>query len=188
MSEGSPVKLEKDLYQAIILFKASVNGGFPPAFRELGKLYLKGIGVKRDLSKAVKLFRGAAGKGDAEGMFILADYYLCNNDKDYEKILGLLLSSAKKGNIQAIECLADLYESGRGVKKNFKRALRFYTKAASEGRTISELKLGDYNYYGIGKESDIWAAKYWYRKAAEKMIHMRSLCLELLQTRELENR
>ena len=167
-SEGGKVKLEKNIYKAVELFKKAANAQFSPALRELGKLYLKGEGVEKSLNMAISLFKTASAKGDPEGMYLLANYYLYKKDKDYNKIVPLLKASAKSGNLEAIQKLGKLYESGNGVKKSFKKAMKYYQLAAENGLTNSELRLGDYNYYGTNKEIDIWAAKYWYRKAAKK--------------------
>ncbi|MCF7791274.1 MAG: SEL1-like repeat protein [Victivallales bacterium] len=167
-SDGGNITLEKDTYKSVLLLRDAANAGFPPALRELGKLYLKGEVVRKNLTKGISLIKLSAGGNDPEGMFLLADYYLYKKNKNYQKILSLLKNSAESGNFNAVEALAELYESGKGVKKDLKKALEFYKKAAENELVVSMLKLGDYNYYGIGKKTDIWTAKYWYKKAAEK--------------------
>lgn len=49
-----PVNVEKDVERAVRLFKTSAGHACAEACEQLGKLYLKGIGVKRDYKEAIR--------------------------------------------------------------------------------------------------------------------------------------
>ncbi len=64
--------------------------------------------------------------------------------------------------------LGNCYYSGKGVKKNLKKAVYWWEKAANGGYVMSQYYLASCYENGEGVERDISKAKYWYKKAAEK--------------------
>lgn len=54
-----PVNVEKDIKRAVKLFEQSADHNCVEACEQLGKLYLKGIGVKRDRVKAISYYKKA---------------------------------------------------------------------------------------------------------------------------------
>ncbi len=63
--------------------------------------------------------------------------------------------------------LAVCYEKGVGVKKNTKKAMEHYLKAALYGDKQSFYEVGRGYYYGIGFKTDKTLAKIWLDKAKE---------------------
>ena len=63
--------------------------------------------------------------------------------------------------------LAAQYESGRGVKKDFTKALEYYRSAATAGYAPAQSTLGYMYLYGDGVPQDLEQALEWNRKAAD---------------------
>ena len=59
-----------------------------------------------------------------------------------------------------------MYSRGRGVKKDFKEAVKWYRKAAEQGFAAAQYNLGLMYVNGRGVPEDIKEAVKWYRKAA----------------------
>ena len=61
------------------------------------------------------------------------------------------------------------YESGRGVEKDYARAMEWYVKAAGRGfeSRIAQYHLGRCFEYGKGTPKDLSKALEWYTKAAD---------------------
>lgn len=65
------------------------------------------------------------------------------------------------------EGLADLFASGEGVEQDKAEAVRWWRKAAEQGDTMVQLRLGGAYERGEGAPRDYAEAARWYRKAAE---------------------
>ena len=58
------------------------------------------------------------------------------------------------------------YANGRGVRKNYKEAVKWYRKAAEQGNAAGQYNLGLMYRKGRGVRKDYVAAYAWYRLAA----------------------
>ena len=65
------------------------------------------------------------------------------------------LLPALRGNALAQFNLANLYESGQGVPKDFAEAVRWYRKAAEQGAAPAEYALGGCYADGLGVPQDL---------------------------------
>jgi hypothetical protein len=72
--------------------------------------------------------------------------------------------AAIQENMRAIYKVAKCYEEGRGVLKNFAKALSFYQQAASLGHAGAQYRLG--LYYENGQERDMVLSAIFFTKAA----------------------
>lgn len=67
-----------------------------------------------------------------------------------------------------MDLLGNLYETGRGTKKDYMKAMEWYLKAADKGDADAPYHLGHLYEKGLGvKQNDEKALK-WYQKAAER--------------------
>ncbi len=74
--------------------------------------------------------------------------------------------AAEQGVAQAQYRLADLYESGLGVNRDFLEASKWYRRAARQGHTISQHMVGLTYAYGLGVPRDMVEAYMWLDLAA----------------------
>jgi TPR repeat protein len=87
---------------------------------------------------------------------------------NYEFALKMWEPLAKKGYAKAQATLGWMYHTGKGVKKNLKKATKWYFRAAKQEHVIAQNNLGVFHEQGLGgtKKNSRLAAK-WYREAAE---------------------
>lgn len=84
---------------------------------------------KANVKKGVKLLEKAAAKGNATAQYILGGMYEVGNTavtKDLSKATDLITSAAKLGNTTARCYLGNMLYEGRGVKKDFAKAVKCY--------------------------------------------------------------
>jgi hypothetical protein len=76
--------------------------------------------------------------------------------------------AAERGNTLAQTYLGGLYLRGKGVPKDYAKAMRWYIKSAEQGDVTAQLFLGSGYHGGPGFPKDMAKAMHWYRKAAEQ--------------------
>ena len=107
------------------------------------------------------------------------------SQEDIDKVTALL-REAKKGKrdldslmqeagTAAQVCLGEMYEEGKGVRRNYRRAVEWYRKAAEQGDAAGQYELGWMYREGMGVDKDCQEAVKWYRKSAEQG-YVRALC------------
>lgn len=74
----------------------------------------------------------------------------------------------KAGDSDAMVRIGRLYELGKGVEKNPKKALDFYQTAAGKGNPLGMRVMGVAFRDGLGVRKNVAKARYWFEKAAEK--------------------
>jgi hypothetical protein len=79
-----------------------------------------------------------------------------------------LLNQAKAGDASAQYAVGKAYRDGKGVAKDFARAVAWYSKAAEQGDTTAQFSLGEMYDNGEGVAKDTAKALEWYTKAAEQ--------------------
>ena len=82
-----------------------------------------------------------------------------------EKCLPIFQELAEKGNVMAQFYLGLSYDKGKGVLKNERNAMEWYTKAAEQGHIIAQYNLALCYRYDY---KDARTAVEWYTKAAEQ--------------------
>lgn len=144
---------------------AAQRSSAPDAAYRLGCLYEKGLGGKKDMQTACRLYRYAAKNGHADAQRALG--YL------YDKGLGLPRSYAKaykwyaRAALQVDETACNnigvLYHDGKGVRCSKSLAKKWYKLAARAGSIRALSNLGDL-YEDAGR---LKKAVRYYRRAAE---------------------
>ena len=77
-----------------------------------------------------------------------------------------LRKAAAAGDAEAQTKLGERYNKGRGVRKNYKEAVKWYHKAAEQGDAAGQYNLGLMYRIGRGVPKDYVAAYAWYRLSA----------------------
>ena len=183
--------VQKDLEKAVEWYTKAAEQGDVTAQYNLGICYFCGKGVDRDEKKAVEWYTKAAEQGDVDAQYSLGKcyYYGRGVEEDFEKAMEWNAKAVKQGHTKAQEImftyygqLAQLllhpkhidaqynlgicYYCGKGVDRDEKKAVKWYTEAAEQGYARAQCSLGYCYEYGKGVEQDLEKAVEWYTKAA----------------------
>jgi TPR repeat protein len=88
--------------------------------------------------------------------------------QNYQLAMARLKPFAESGNAKAQSYVGGMYESGRGVERNYAEAIRWFLMAAEQSDPYSQSHLGYLYEKGLGAARDEKAAARWYAKAAEQ--------------------
>ncbi len=144
-----------------VLLKA--EQGDAEAQHILGILHIKGFGVVKSTSEAVKWFQKSAESGNANAQHNLGvSYYHGRGIRlDKKKAMKWYRKSAEQGYLPAQRSLAKAYILGEGVLKDPREALKWFVKAAQQNDPLSQFKTGMLYMLFEDKKQ----AKYWIKKA-----------------------
>ncbi len=101
----------------------------------LGILYMKGLGVEKNLKAAFIWYKRASANGHTDAMYNLGTMYnkgkvIYRSPKDANK---WWLKAAELGNASAQFNIAVEYAYGRNLGKNVSEAIKWWTKSALQG-------------------------------------------------------
>lgn len=116
----------------------------PAAMTNLGIMYEKGLGVKRDAKAAESYYLKAANLGYAQAQFDLGNFYY-NGDgikQDFKQAGHWYMAAALSGHLRSQYYLAQMYENGEGVPVDHLNALKWYVKAADAGLPEAKYVVG----------------------------------------------
>lgn len=78
-----------------------------------------------------------------------------------------LRMAAAAGDVSAEFEVASRLAEGKGTDQNFKEAIRWYQRSATQGFAQAQYRLGTLYERGLGVPTDLARAKSWYQRAAE---------------------
>ena len=147
----------KDYVEAVKWYRKAAEQGNAAAQCNLGICYEHGNGVRKDKAEAVKWYRKAAEQGNAYAQYNLG---ICYSDGDVV---------AKHPDPVDVIVSWGLSTLGMGsVGKDAAEAVKWFRKAAEQGHSDAQNKLGCCYEEGSGVKKDLAEAAKWYRKAAEQ--------------------
>ena len=155
-------------------FKNNLNWamqGSAPHQNEVGYLYLKGKGVKKNIPEAMKWFEKSAGNGDCEAQTNLAyAYYLGKGVKENLSKAGYwYFKAAEQGHFLAQTALGFMYQDRCLVSENPQQeALKWFQKAASQGHDLAQYELANLYLQGTSIPQNLEAAVEMYGKASNQ--------------------
>ena len=119
------------------------TNGEPDAQYHLGVLYIKGDQVEKDIDEGLHWMKRAAEQGHELALIYtkLWEDEFDQNSFSSTIAVAWLKNSAREWNQQSVFTLGTLYETGRGVEKNFKRATQWYKFAAVNGHSNAKRRL-----------------------------------------------
>ena len=125
---------------------------------------------EQSYESAIKHFRKAAEKGNAEAQFKLGNclYQGLGAEQDQAEAVKWFRKAAEQGLAKAQFNLGLCFYQGQGTELDFVEAVKWFRKAAEQGLAEAQSNLGLCFYQGLGTEQDYAEAVYWYRKAAEQ--------------------
>ena len=129
-----------DVVLGIKYLKESADLGYEFAIYKLGKFYLDGEYVKKDLHKAEELLTKASDINNCYAQYRLAKLYLNNNSDLFDSVKGLdyLLKSASNGYKYALYQLGKIYYNGVFVEKDINKAIQYLMAAAEKDCEYAE--------------------------------------------------
>ena len=138
----------------------------------LGCCYYLGLGIKKDLKRALYWWGKSAKQFSSEVSYLLATYYLLGVedflDIDYEKGLDFLYSSAQQNFALAQNVLGECYYFGKWLTQDYNKAVEWFTKSAEQGYAKAQCNLGICYKFGDGVEKNSEKAVEWYSRSAEQ--------------------
>ena len=139
----------KDMKKAFYWYEKAAEQGNMNAYYNLGVSYLNGEGVEKNTQKAKQYLKKAAELGDHTAQAILGIIYL-KDEKNYQLALKWFKKSIET-EPWGMYYLAEMYDQGLGVNKDYKEAYKLYTKVANLPNTI----IAGINYSDIIENSQI---------------------------------
>lgn len=146
----------------------SAKQGYTVAKYLLGKLFLKGEDVPKQINRATYWLESAVQDGSQYAEYLLGKTYLKGEDveRDIEKAGSLLRRSAGKGNRYAAYTLGKAYLDGDILIQDIDEAVRLLTLSADKGFAPAQFILGRLLYKGEVVSKDIRAALGYLDRAA----------------------
>jgi len=141
---------EKNYNKSLEYYTKACNANNAKGCVAVGAIYLNGIGVEIDETKATKFYNQACQLGDNMGCTALANRYY-NGDGvriDYNKSSKLFTKACDNNNIVACEKLGNMYNQGEGVKQDIFEAIRLYKIACNNNFYSSCTTLGAIYFQG----------------------------------------
>jgi uncharacterized protein len=149
------------------LHRWAAKRGDPAAMHELGCFALDGVGMRKDLRRAVAWLRKAAELGNLEAPSYL-DLLARKGVVTARSVVPFLRRAAASGDGDAQLALGLRLENGEGVRRNVPESVRWYREAARKGEALAWLWLGHAYKDGRGARQSWARALACYRRAAAK--------------------
>lgn len=156
---------DKDYAKALSWSQRAHELGEKYALVEIGKMYQEGMGVRRDIPRAIEYYRKAIESGLSE-YWRIADAYEDMSPRDDRSAYEWHKKGAEAGESISMYFLAIQYRDGTGVKQNYKEALGWFKKAAEAGDSDAMNQVGRFYDFGWGVRQSFVEAGRWYEKAA----------------------
>ena len=154
---------------AVKLFVEAANGGITVAKYKLGKMFLNGDGVEKDIEKAVGWLNQATLEENEFAEYALGRLYLKGEEieKDTISAEDYLLKAASRENKYAAYLLGKEYLSGENFGKDVEKAVEYLKLAAEKDFEPAEYVLGKLYLKGEEIEKNVVNAEKYLLKAAE---------------------
>ncbi|MBF0161807.1 MAG: SEL1-like repeat protein [Magnetococcales bacterium] len=161
-------------------FDHAARQGDAVAQTNLGAMYLHGVGVRRNVSKAQYWFQRAAEQDEGLAQFnlgVLAQEGQ-GGSRDDQKAVHWFRRVASQTNRSdqlyplikgwAQLKLGFIYYEGRGVAKDYQEAMAWFRRAAERGILMAQEMLAQMYAQGLGGSVDDKRAFFWYEQAARQ--------------------
>ena len=141
----------------IVLQNAAELEGDLEAWWDIGVCYRDGLGVKKDMKKAIHWFEKAADRNYDNACVSLGDlyYYGQSVKQDYKKAFELYNRALRRDLPDAQYRLGLCNYYGHGIKQNKVKAVEWFKKAAEQQEPNSQYMLGVCCEKGEGIKKDL---------------------------------
>lgn len=157
-----------DYREAKSWFEHAVQGGSADGYADLGRLYAKGLGVRRDDAMALSLFSEAAKRGSPDGTYRVGLAYFdgLGVAKDLTTACQWFMRAAADHHPYAEGQTGVCYYNGTGVAQNHETAFNWFVLAGQAGLVDGQVSVADMLDRGDGHNQDSTYAVMWYQAAA----------------------
>ena len=157
-----------DPKKAVEYLTRSAKQGYTVAKYMLGKLYLRGEDVPKQMLHALHWLESAVKDDNPYAEYLLGKTFLKGEDieRDTERAESLLRRSAEQGNKYAAYTLGKAYLDGDILAQNIDEAVRLLNLSASKNFAPAQFILGRLLYKGEVVPKDIKKAVEWLDRAA----------------------
>lgn len=169
LSDGVSAYQNKLYPNALAEFTYLVEEGDPAAAYYLGKMYLEGLGIPKNVTRARSLFQTADMGYYFPASAELGKLLLTGADQipaEPAKGLALLKKAAHAGEAEAAFELGMAYAHGTNVEQNLNYAFGYYLKAALQGHMKAQYALAKLYMEGRGVPQDYNEAMKWLTRSA----------------------
>ncbi|GBC03724.1 hypothetical protein RclHR1_05290012 [Rhizophagus clarus] len=156
--------------KAFKFFKKSADNGFERSQFQIGICYFKGIGTEVNKTKAIKIIKELADKGNnCCAQNFLGELYEIGRDinKDLKQAVYWYCKAIESRCMAAKYNLGKCYEYGNGIEKDEIKAFEYYKSSADQGHFFAQFQLSECYYKGIGTEINKREAFELYKEAAK---------------------
>eukprot|EP01040_Poterioochromonas_malhamensis_P005290 gene5290-5673_t len=163
------IAVSKDVPGAAQQFLRASSLGHKEGTTAYGVMMLTGALGKIDYTEALKYFREGVVRDDMNAHWLLGKMLMEGKGvpaPQYVEAALHLQRASDAGVPQAHHCLAVMYEYGRGIAQDFKKAIALYERAVEQNQIESMYNLGLMYAYGRGASQDFHQARSYFEKAA----------------------
>ena len=148
----------------------SAMQGFDVAMYRLGKVYLQGELVEKNIGEALRWLWEADAKDNPYAQYQLGKLYLKGEDvsTDYATAQRMFEKSVHQGNAYAMYSLAKMHLQGIAQYSDIRYAVHLLMEAAERGNQWAEYQLGKMYLYGQGVDKNYEMAVQLLTSAASK--------------------
>lgn len=134
----------------------SAMQGFDVAMYRLGKLYLQGEIIEKNIGEALRWLWEADAKDNPYAQYQLGKLYLKGEDVsiDYATAQRIFEKSVRQGNSYAMYSLAKMHLQGIAQYSDIRYAVHLLMEAAERGNQWAEYQLGKMYLYGQGVDKN----------------------------------
>jgi TPR repeat protein len=168
LAQAAEAAVTGDCDAALAIWGALAHAGICRAQAEIGRCFVSGLGVERNIDLAHKWLMLAAKAGDPLGQRLLGDFYFNGEDGAPDRAIAeeWYARAAKQGEGYAQDMLSWILIDGDHRKPDYKKAHEWALKAAAQGIAASMTRLGLLYHNALGVERDANLAAQWWLNAA----------------------
>lgn len=154
---------------AVKIYQHLASLGYPKALLKLGYMHENGIYFKPNAQKASAYYYRAAKENNAKAQYLLGNLYMLGKlgHPDLNTASKWYKASAKNNFVPAYLALGYIAEN---FEHQYKKAAKWYQKAANQDSGLGQFNLALIFDYGKGHKANASEAIKWYEKAAKNNI------------------
>ena len=156
--------------EAVRWLELSAEQGFDVAMYRLGKLYLQGDLIEKNIVQALHWLHKADDANNQYAQYLLGKLYLNGTEikSDFTTAENMFTKAAMQGSHYAKYSLAKMHLKGQVTFKDIAFAIRLLTEAADQGNQWAEYQLGKMYLYGQDVDKNLELAVRYLSSSANK--------------------